>query len=326
MVNYPAAVLLVLTPAISVELMTGNTSLAQFVFPPTFILLNVIYGGALLLIRETVARRHKGFATVLVLAAGYGMVNEAICTKGFFDPKFYAVVADGLEGFGRYFGINVAWAVSISIIHAVYSIIVPYLIISMIFPGSNPWIGNRAYAALCVVLIAACIFAFHFIGLPPDHYHYDEGPGPLLLILALMASLVIIALGMRPVQVPKWDVHLHPVLLFILGTAFIFAFWFLPGVVRTISTSPIAFIVYHLACFVGLPLWLVLKLPEPAARGKIALLAGLLSLFMASSFLAGITGSPGRLFPVVYVLALLVAASLRAKATGAPSTPAIPAT
>jgi hypothetical protein len=298
--------------------MTGNTSLAQYVFPPTFILLNVIYGGALLLIRETVARRHKGFATVLVLAAGYGMVNEAICTKGLFDPKFYAVVADGLEGFGRYFGINVAWAVSISIIHAVYSIIVPYLIVSMIFPGSNPWIGKRAYLGLCIVLVAVCIFAFQFIALPPDHYHYSEGPGPLLLILALMTSLVIIGLRMRPVQVPKWDVHLHPGVLFILGAAFIFAFWFLPGVVRTISTSPIAFIAFHLACFVVLPLWLVIKLPDPSAWGKIALLAGLLSLFMASSFLAGVTGSPGRLFPFGYVLALLVIALTRTKQTAAP--------
>ncbi len=98
-----------LIPAISVELLSGNTPLAAYFSPLTFVILNLTYGGPLLLIRKTVARWGKGFASVLIFAAGYGMVNEAIETRGFFDPHFYAVTAFGLEDFGRAFGINVAW-------------------------------------------------------------------------------------------------------------------------------------------------------------------------------------------------------------------------
>jgi hypothetical protein len=311
-VNYLAAAILLLTPAVSVELLSGDTPLSQYLDPLTFILLSVIYGGALLLIRETVVRWNKGFASVLVLASGYGMLNEAICTKGFFAPQFYAVVSDGLEGFGRYFGINVPWALSVSIVHAVFSITAPFVIVSIIFPGSRCWIGNKPYAALLVALVAVCAFSFKFIALPPSYYYYSEGPGPILLILALMAILILIARKMPAIHFSKWKVNLHPALLFILGAAYIFALWFLPGVVRVAHVSPGIYIASLLAVFVALPIWLLIKLPEPTARGKVALVAGLLLLWMASSLLAGITGNPTRLFPFAIVLALLAAAFIRA--------------
>jgi hypothetical protein len=318
-VNYLAAAVLFLTPAISVELLTGDTPLSQYLDPITFILNNVTYGGALLLIRETVVRWNKGFASVLVLASSYGMLSEAICTKGFFAPQFYAVVSDGLEGFGRYFSINVPWALSVSIVHAVLSIIVPFVIVSIIFPGSGRWIGNKMYYVLLIALIAVCAFCFKFVALPPSHYYYKEGPGPILLILVLMAILILIAMKMPAIQFSKWMVHLHPALLFILGAAYIFAIWLLPGVVRAATGSPGTYIAFLLAAFVALPIWLLLKLPEPTARGKVALAAGLLLLWMASSLLAGITTNPTRLLPFAIVLALLAAAFIRADQPAPPT-------
>lgn len=310
--NYLAAAVMFLMPAVSVELLTGNTSLAQYFYPITFVLNNVIYGGALLLIRETVVRWNKGFASVLVLACGYGMLNEALCTKGFFAPQFYAVVADGLEGFGRYFGINVAWALSVSIAHAVFSITVPFVVVTLIFPGSKPWIGDKLYIGLMVLLIAVCAFSFRFIAVPPSYYHYDEGPGPLLLIFALMAIVLFTAWKMPDIRFSKWKIRPHPVLLFGLGAAYIFAFWSLPGDVRAATGSPPIYIAFLLVIFVALPIWLIIKLPEPTARGKVALVAGLLLLLMASSLLGGLTGNPTLLVPFVIVLALLVAAFVRA--------------
>jgi hypothetical protein len=311
-VNYLAAAVLFLTPAISVELLSGDTPLSQYLNPITFIIVNVTYGGALLLIRETVVRWNKGFASVLVLASGYGMLNEAICTKGFFAPQYYAVVSDGLEGFGRYFSINVPWALSVSIAHAVLSITVPFVIVSIIFPGPGRWIGNRLYVALLIALVGICAFSFKFIALPPSYYHYNEGPGPILLILALIAILILIGLKMPAIQFSKWKVHLHPALLFILGAIYIFALWFFPGVKRAANGSPSIYIAFLLAAFVVLPIWLLIKLPEPTSRGKVALAAGFLLLWMASSLLVGITSNPALLFPFVIVLALLVAAFIRA--------------
>jgi hypothetical protein len=117
---------------------------------------------------------------------------------------------------------------------------------------------------------------------------------------------------MPAIQFSKWKVHPHPALLFILGAAYIFAFAFLPGHVRAATGSPGVYIAFLLAVFFALPIWLLIKIPEPTARGKVALVAGLLLLLMASSLLDGITGNPARLFPFAVVLALLVAAFIRA--------------
>jgi hypothetical protein len=321
--NYIAAAILFLTPAISVELLTGDTLISQYLEPITFVLLNVTYGGALLLIRETVVRWNKGFASVLVLASGYGMLNEAICTKGFFAPQFYAVVSDGLEGYGRYFGINVPWALSVSIIHAVLSTTVPFLIVSIIFPGTTRWIGDRLYTGLLIVLVAVCAFSFEFIALPPSYYYYSEGPGPIILILLLMALLIIVALKLPTVRLKKWRIHPHPALLFILGAAYVFSIWFIPGAVRLRDLPPGIYAAFLLAFFVIIPIWLVIKLPEPTARGKVALAAGFLFLWMTSSLLAGITSNATRLFPFAVVLALLGAAFRRAGQLTPPVAPGL---
>jgi hypothetical protein len=73
-------------PTVSVELLGGNTSLAQYLFPLTFVMINIAYGGAAVLIRETAARGNKGLPSIILLGVAYGMVNEGLTTKGFFDP------------------------------------------------------------------------------------------------------------------------------------------------------------------------------------------------------------------------------------------------
>lgn len=82
--NYAAAAALFFLPAVSVELLTGNTHLSTYLSPISFIIDNITYGTALLLIRETVVRWGKGFPSILIFALGYGMLNEALSTKGFF--------------------------------------------------------------------------------------------------------------------------------------------------------------------------------------------------------------------------------------------------
>ena len=301
--NYPAALLLFFLPAISVELLTGDTPLVTYLDPITFVILNLTYGGTLLLIRETVVRWDKGFASVLVLAAGYGMLAEAIDTKGFFAPHFYAVAGSGLEGFGRGFGINVPWAVNISIFHAVFSIIVPLVIVSAIFQSPRPWIGNKSYAVLLVAVIACSAFSFEVLSLAPDYYHYSEGPGPIILILALMAALIVLAWKLSTRSPQRWPLRMNALALFILGYAYTVAFNF-PHLVQRATGSPGIYIAFMLAVYVALPLLLAFKLQKPTERGKVALAGGLLMPLMV----AGIHGRAGSLVAVVVLLTVLAVA------------------
>lgn len=316
--NYLPAAILFLLPAISVELLSGNTPLEGYLSLPliTFFILNITYGGALLLIRETVLRWEKGSPSVLIFAAGYAMANEALETKGFFDPHFYSAIAEGLEGFGRVFGINVPWALHITIVHAVYSILVPYILVTAIFPGRDRWIGNKLYATLIVAFIAVIVFSFKVFVTPPSYYRYDEGPGPLLLILSLMAIVILAAWKIPRVDFSKWAIHLSPVILFILGVIYGLAFLVLPHIVRVTTNSPAAYELFILIFFVALPILLMAKLPAPVPRGRVALAAGLLSVWL----LHGIFGhTPGTIFGAVVVLGILAAAFVRTGRANSPN-------
>ena len=269
-----------------------------------------------MLIRETVIRWNKGFASVLVLAAGYGMLCEAIDTKGFFDPHFYAVVGSGLEGFGRSFGINVPWAINISIFHAVFSMIVPLIIVSAIFQSSKPWIGKSAYAALLIAVIACSAFSFEVVSLAPDYYHYSEGPGPIILILALMTALIILAWRLPNRNPQRWPVRVSALALFILGCAYTIAFYF-ARLVQTATGSPGIYIAFLLVFYVALPLLLILKLQKPTERERVALAAGLLMPLMV----AGAHGGAGSLVAVGVLLTLIAAAFWRNRLPTLPAAP-----
>ena len=306
--NYAAAAVLFFLPAISVELLTGNTHLSTYWSPMIFIINNLTYGGALLLIRETVARWGKGFPSILMFALGYAMLNEALCTKGFFDPRFYSVVSDKLEGFGRLYGINVPWAINITVVHAVFSIMVPYLLVTTIFPGRGRWIGNKLYVALLLALIAETVFCFFVIALPPGHYHYHEGAGPLGLIMALMADITLAAWKMPAMQFSKWDIRLNPTVIFILGFLYTVAYMFLPAIVRQ-THSPAAYDLFLLVFFFALPILAIIKLPALAPRDTVTLAAGLLFPLIVYGILGH---TPGMLVGAAVVLSVLAVAFVRA--------------
>jgi hypothetical protein len=299
--SYLAALVLFFLPAISVELLTGDGTLATYFNPITFVILNLTYGAPLLLIRESVVRWGRGFASVLVLAAGYGMINEAIDSKGFFAPHFYAVVDNGLEGFGRHFGINIPWAINISIFHAVFSIIVPLTIVSAIFRSSGPWTGNKLYAAILVAVIACSAFSFVF--LTPGNYSYNEGPWPILLIFVIMTALILLAWKLPTPHPHRWQLRINPMVLFVIGYVFTVAYMNSPRRILAATHSVGAYIAFLLVAFVALPIWLTFKLPQPTTYGKLALVTGLLMPIM----IAGLHAGAGSLVATSLLLTLVAA-------------------
>ena len=83
----PALVLFFLSPMIG-ELLSGSAPPAEFFNPLGFIMLAVLYGGGVLLVRELVHRWHRGWPTLLVLGVAYGIAEEGLMCKSFFDPSW----------------------------------------------------------------------------------------------------------------------------------------------------------------------------------------------------------------------------------------------
>lgn len=155
-----AIALALLSPAIA-ELLTGSTPITGlFVNPALFgflFLLDLwLYGTGVLLIREARVRWRKGWGTVLLLGAAYGILEEGIAVHTFFQTGGSPVGV--LGSFGHFLGVDWLWAVGLTMFHSAYSIALPILLVDLIWPEqrSAPFLGGRALPAT-LVLYLACV-------------------------------------------------------------------------------------------------------------------------------------------------------------------------
>lgn len=118
------------------EWMTGSTPPAELLNPVAFLVsaagLAGLYGGGVLLVRELTIRWHKGWATVLLLGAAYGILEEGVAVHTFFQPGGSPV---GILGsYGHWMGTNWVWAVGLSAFHSAVSIALPILFVALWWP------------------------------------------------------------------------------------------------------------------------------------------------------------------------------------------------
>ncbi len=180
----PVLALLLLSPAIG-ELLSGSSPPLQF-FNPVFLLLLVgLYGCGALLVRETVARRHLASAGLLLLGAAYGIIEEGLTCKSFFNPNW--TDTGFLSVYGRAWGVNWVWAFGLTVYHATVSITAPIFLTEALFPrhAQAPWLRRRG----CIIAAAslALVVILGFLGFDNRQFHLTEVKAPLALARRLDA-------------------------------------------------------------------------------------------------------------------------------------------
>jgi len=186
----PVLALLLLAPSIP-ELLTGSTPISNLVFdPPGFavgFLLDVgLYGTGALLIREYAVAYRKGWASILLLGAAYGIAEEGFAVHTFFQTSGSPVGV--LGSYGHLWGVNWLWALGLTIFHATYSIALPILLTQLWFPESKGvrWFDRGLVGILATVyLLEVVVFAL-LVGHGPS-------PSALAFFLALVALLLYLA-------------------------------------------------------------------------------------------------------------------------------------
>jgi hypothetical protein len=184
----PFYALLLLAPSIP-ELLTGSTPISRLFYDPLGFLLSFsldvgLYGTGALLIREFCVAYRRGWASVLLLGAAYGIAEEGFAVHTFFQRSGSPV---GLLGtFGHAFGVNWLWALGLTIFHATYSIALPILVTQLWFPETRGerWL-DRGLVALLAAIYAAEVVVFAFV--------VGHGPSPaaLLFFLAVVVLLLV---------------------------------------------------------------------------------------------------------------------------------------
>lgn len=248
----PAFLLFLLAPA-GAELLTGSAPPAEFFHPLGFVVLLLLYGNGALLVRELVHRWGAGWPSVLALGASYGILEEGLACKSFFDPNWMDLGRMGT--YGRMGGVNWVWSINLTFFHAVISVAIPVLLVTCLCPErrNEAWVGRRAFRWMAALFAADALF-MRFVLTP---YRPPVGPS----LLAAVAALLLFGLARRlpaslgagrpvvPSARPRW--------FFLTGFAGMLAFFvlqaFVPG-----SRVPVAIAMAMVPLLAGL-VWTLVR-------------------------------------------------------------------
>ena len=274
---WPVLVLFFLAPAIA-ELLSGSAPPAEFFHPLGLLVLPALYGSGAILVRELRVRWRKGWPTVLALGAAYGIVEEGLMVKSFFDPHWEDL---GLLGsYGRWGGVNWVWSLELTIYHAAFSIAIPILLTELLFPDRRDerWLGRRGMIGFSLLLLADVLFGFLALT------SYRPPLVPYLLAVAATLGLFSVARwlpvktgGRRhpsPPPRPLWFVGLG----FVATLAFFIIFWGFPAIPLPVPITVLAGVMLP-----AVVIWAVLRMSRDSAwndRHQLGLAGGALMFFV----------------------------------------------
>ncbi|MEW5748218.1 MAG: hypothetical protein AB1793_05455 [Candidatus Thermoplasmatota archaeon] len=203
-----AAWFLALLSPLTAEVLSGSSPPLEFFAGMGFLFLIPMYGGGALLVRELSLRWDKGWATVLLLGAAYGIVEEGIAVKSFFDPNW--VDLGDLGAYGRFLEVNWVWTVWLTIFHTVVSITVPILILELWYPRTKrqPLLTQRQFTLVGLLYVAdIAVCAVMFVSLqeyvpPPVQYAACFAAVYLLCVAARRAPKDLVSARHRS---PSWS-------------------------------------------------------------------------------------------------------------------------
>jgi hypothetical protein len=180
---------LLFVPIVIAEFLTGSTPLPALLSPLTLPTLLGLYGAGALLVREVTVVWKKGWPTILALGCAYGVVEEGLDVKSWFNPHWGAL---GILGtYGRVFGINWVWAVELTLFHSIFSIAIPILLATLLFPASagSRWLPGRRLPLVILVFVADVLFGFAFFPYSPPPVQYLVAASSVVILVWLAHML-----------------------------------------------------------------------------------------------------------------------------------------
>jgi len=185
----PAFVLFFLSPFVA-EFLLGNISISAIA---ALIILAPLYGGGALAVREIARRCGRGWATIVLLALAYGLIEEGIVIQTLFNPNYLGLHLL-TEAYIPSLGIGGWWTPFVLTLHTVWSISVPIAIVEALFAErrETPWLGKTGLGvSIALLLIGGILIRFGT---------QKQGPftaSPLQLISATILVVLVSALAFR---------------------------------------------------------------------------------------------------------------------------------
>jgi hypothetical protein len=229
----PLLILIFLAPATG-ELLSGSSPPASWI--TIFGIINIVlYGFGAVLAREYSKLWGGGWHRVLLLGAAYGIVEEGLVCKSFFDTKWPDL--GPLATYGRYLGTGWVWSLNLTIFHMFISIAIPILIVELMFPSVRAvnWTNRPGRITILLLFIANAI-------LTPVIFQPYRAIPQLTIATIVVLLLALLAWRWKGPQLPTLpDVRLlRPITMGLLGFACTFFFLIVQYVIPKTALPPIA--------------------------------------------------------------------------------------
>ncbi|HEY4245428.1 MAG TPA: hypothetical protein VGM64_01165 [Lacunisphaera sp.] len=185
----PAFVLFFLSPFVA-EFLLGNISISAIA---ALVFLAPMYGGGALAVREIARRCGRGWATIILLALAYGLIEEGVSIQTLFNPNYlglHLLAEANLPSLGM----GGWWTPFVLTLHTVWSISVPIVITEALFAErrETPWLGKTGIAVSILLLLVGGV-VIHFGTNKQDPFRAS----PLQLISTIIVIVVVGALAFR---------------------------------------------------------------------------------------------------------------------------------
>lgn len=211
----PQYILLILSPVIA-EVVSGSTPFFTFLWPSVLLGYVGFYGLGALLIREVAAHKKLGYASIVLLGAAFGVLEEGILLKSWFDPTWMGaqITSEAL----RVYGVNVLQPFANVVYHAVISITAPILLVEAT-RSREPWLteGQRRFAGILFVISALSLSTFN------RDYNIE---GWQYLMGFFICGLFTVV-GLKGVKISPRTKMYTPRRIWVLGALFVFLMFFI---------------------------------------------------------------------------------------------------
>lgn len=217
---FTPAIILILLALVVPEAATGSTPLSNFLNPAIFVILFIAYGLAVLVIREFFVRMRLGMGGLFLLGLAYGFLNEGLFAKTLLRETGLPMAE--YDTYGYSFGVSIAFALAMTLWHAVSSVMFPILAVHALFPAERErsWLSTKVALALTLLILAAGLL-LHF---DTSNTQFPSGTvASAAKFLVIMALLTAFASRFKARSTPEGpEVRFGPVWLGV--STFIFLF------------------------------------------------------------------------------------------------------
>ncbi|MFF5447271.1 hypothetical protein [Streptomyces sp. NPDC012888] len=162
------------------------------------VILAPLYGTAAVMIREVTRRTRRGWPSILLLSAAFGVIQAGLVDQSLFNPHFVDEPSWDLERLPTVIpvlGISVNHVLDFVVGHVIWSFAAPIAVIESCAPrvADRPWLGRAGMGVMVALYGLAVLVIFH------EHTR-DFMASPVQLGAAAATA---VALGMAAFMVPR---------------------------------------------------------------------------------------------------------------------------